>query len=192
MTSFSSITKTLQFAVFFCKLRLLQFFLKNLCGIDKFKQEFKSEMPSGSCSQISSSQKWPFDFPFSAPSQAPTILGLTVNNSTSISVNWQLPPGISQNGPITGFTLYYQKTGASDQANAVTVDGGTVLSKTITGMEKYTEYDIQVSAFTYAGEGPKSSVVTERTSEDGKTCLVNVRMETPTCTMRLLNWYALG
>ena len=192
MKSFSPITKTLQFAVFFCKLRLLQFFLKNLCGIVKFEQEFKNEMPSGSCSQISSSQKWPFDFPFSAPSRAPTNLGLTVNNSTSISVNWQLPPGISQDGPITGFTLYYQKTGASDQANTVTVDGGTVLSKTITGMEKYTEYDIQVSAFTYAGEGPKSSVVTKRTSEDGKTCLVNVIMETPTCTMRLLNWYALG
>ena len=51
------------------------------------------------------------------------------------------------------------------------------------GMEKYTEYDIQVSAFTYAGEGPKSSVVTERTSEDGKTCEVNVGMETRTNTM---------
>ena len=50
-------------------------------------------------------------------------------------------------------------------------------------MEKYTGYDIQVSAFTYAGEGPKSSVVTERTSEDGKTCAVNVGMETRTYTM---------
>ena len=104
-----------------------------------------------------------------------------------MSANWQLPRGISLNGPITGFTLYYQKKGASGQANTVTVHDGTVLSKTITGMEKYTEYDIQVSAFTYAGEGPKSSAVTERTSQDGKTCLVNVRIETPTCTMRLLN-----
>ena len=41
-------------------------------------------------------------------------------------------------------------------------------------MEKNTEYDIEVSAFTYAGEGPKSSVATERTSEDGKTCLVQM------------------
>ena len=79
--------------------------------------------------------------------------------------------------------MYYQKNGASCLANTVTIDNGTVLSKTITGMEKYTEYDIQVSAFTYAGEGPKSSVVTERTSEDGKTCAVNVGMETRTYTM---------
>ena len=112
---------------------------------------------------------------------------MIINNSTSISANWQLPGGISLNGPITGFILYYKKKGASDQANTVTVHDGTVLSKKITGMEKYTEYDIQVSAFTYAGEGPKSSAVTERTSQDGKTCQVNVRIETPTCTMRLLN-----
>ena len=112
---------------------------------------------------------------------------MTANNSTSVLANWQLPPGISQNGVILGFTLYYRINGTSDQANTVTVHDGTVLSKTITGMEKYTKYDIQVSAFTYAGEGPKSSAVTERTSQDGKTGLVNVRMETPTCTMRLLN-----
>ena len=79
--------------------------------------------------------------------------------------------------------MYYQKKGASCPANTVPVDDGTVLSKTITGMEKYIEYDIQVSAFTYAGEGPKSSVVTERTSEDGKTFAVNVGMETLTCKM---------
>ena len=108
---------------------------------------------------------------------------MTVNNSTSILANWQLPRGISRNGLIAGFTLYYRKKGAPGQANNVTVDDGTVLSKTITGMDKYTEYDIQVSAFTYAGEGPKSSVVTERTSEDGKTCAVNVGIETRTYTM---------
>ena len=108
---------------------------------------------------------------------------MTVNNSTSISASWQLPRGISRNGLIAGFTLYYRKKGASGQANTVSIDDGSFLSKTITGMKKYTEYDIQVSAFTYAGEGPKSSVVTERTSEDGKTCLVNVGMETRTCTM---------
>ena len=79
--------------------------------------------------------------------------------------------------------MYYQKKGASCLANTVTIDDRTVLSKTITGMEKYTEYDIQVSPFTYAGEGPKTSVVTERTSEDGQTCAVNVGMETRTYTM---------
>ncbi|KAM7435782.1 Protein sidekick-1 [Porites harrisoni] len=101
-----------------------------------------------------------------APSQAPTNLSVTINNSTSVSVNWQLPPGISRNGVILGFTLYYRKSGTSGQANTATVHDGTVLSTTITGLGKFTGYEFQVSAFTCAGDGPRSSVVTERTSAD--------------------------
>ena len=130
---------------------------------------------------------WPFDFSFSAPSQAPTNLSVTINNSTSVSVNWQLPPEISRNGVILGFTLYYRKNGTSGQANTATVHDGTVLSTTITGLGKFTGYEFQVSAFTYVGEGPRSSVVTERTSEDGKTCTVNVRMKTRTRTWTILS-----
>ena len=107
---------------------------------------------------------------------------MTVNNSTSVLANWKLLPGISQNGVILGFTLYYRINGTSGQANTATVQDGTVLSTTITGLAKFTGYEFQVSAFTYAGEGPRSSVVTERTSEDGKTCTVNVIMKTRTCT----------
>ena len=129
------------------------------------------------CSQMPSSKIWPFDFSFSAPSQAPNNLNVTINNSTSVSVSWQLPPGISRNGVILGFKLYYRNKGASGQANTATVPDGTVISTTITGLGKFTEYDFQMSAFTYAGDGPISSVVTERTSEDGKTCTVNVTLE---------------
>ena len=112
---------------------------------------------------------------------------MTVNNSTSVLANWQLPPGISQNGVILGFTLYYRINGTSGHANTVTVHDGTVLSTTITGLGKFTGYEFQVSAFTNAGDGPRSSVVTERTSEDGKTCTVNVRMKTRTCTWTILS-----
>ena len=107
---------------------------------------------------------------------------MTINNSTSVSVDWQLPPGISRNGVILGFTLYYRRKGASGQENTATVHDGTVLSTTITGLGKFTEYEFRVSAFTYVGEGPISSVVKKRTSEDGKACTVNVRMKTRTCT----------
>ena len=36
------------------------------------------------------------------------------------------------------------------------------------GLSIYTEYEFQVLAFTSKGDGPKSSVVVERTKEDGK------------------------
>ena len=41
------------------------------------------------------------------------------------------------------------------------------LIKVVTKLKKNTEYEFQVLAFTSVGDGPKSSVVVERTSEDG-------------------------
>ena len=42
------------------------------------------------------------------------------------------------------------------------------LSRVVTKLKKYTLYDFQVLAFTSVGDGPKSSVIVERTKEDGK------------------------
>ena len=50
----------------------------------------------------------------------------------------------------------------------VTINVGTALSGVINGLDKYTEYEFQVLAFTSHGDGPESSVVVERTMEDGK------------------------
>ena len=50
----------------------------------------------------------------------------------------------------------------------VTINNGTIRVEDVFGLEKYTEYEFQVLAFTSAGDGPKSSVLVERTNEDGK------------------------
>ena len=55
-----------------------------------------------------------------------------------------------------------------ESIHVVTINGGTTLSGVINGLDKYTEYGVQVLAFTSHGDGPKSSVVVERTMEDGK------------------------
>ena len=47
------------------------------------------------------------------------------------------------------------------------INSGGTLTKDITGLDKYTEYDFQVLAFTAAGDGPKSTAVTGLTMEDG-------------------------
>ena len=44
----------------------------------------------------------------------------------------------------------------------------TSLTRVVTGLDKYTEYEFQVLAFSSKGDGPKSLVVVERTKEDGK------------------------
>ena len=52
-----------------------------------------------------------------------------------------------------------------------TVNGGATQTEVVSGLDKYTEYEIQVLAFTSVGDGPKSSVKVERTKEDGKKSL---------------------
>ena len=44
----------------------------------------------------------------------------------------------------------------------------TSLTRVFSLLDKYTEYDFQVLAFSSKGDGPRSSVVVERTKEDGK------------------------
>ena len=48
------------------------------------------------------------------------------------------------------------------------------LTRDVTGLDKYTEYEFEVLAFTSAGDGPKSAVVVERTKEDGKNSLTDI------------------
>ena len=42
------------------------------------------------------------------------------------------------------------------------------LTTVVTGLDKYTEYEFQVLAYTSGGDGPKSCGEVERTLEDGK------------------------
>ena len=44
----------------------------------------------------------------------------------------------------------------------------TSLTRVFSLLDKYTEYEFQVLAFSSKGDGPRSSVVVERTKEDGK------------------------
>ena len=52
----------------------------------------------------------------------------------------------------------------------IEIGSGATLTKDVTGLNKYTEYEFQVSAFTSVGDGPNSSVEVERTMPDGKMC----------------------
>ena len=92
---------------------------------------------------------------------------MTAKNSTSITASWQLPPADSTHGIITGFKLFYKKKDSGGPATMVLINSGATLSRDVTGLDKYTEYEFQVLAFTSVGDGTKSSVKVERTKEDG-------------------------
>jgi len=90
-------------------------------------------------------------------------------SSTSVNASWQLPPVGSRHGTIIGFKLVYQrKNSAPDYPTVLTIQSNSTLSRDITGLRKYSEYEFQVLAFSSAGNGPKSSVQEVETYEDGK------------------------
>ena len=103
----------------------------------------------------------------SVPSQAPSGFTVTAGTSTSITASWQLPPKYARHGIITGFKLFYAKKD-SEGLPAVFTNNVTSLTRVVSGLDEYTEYEFQVLAFSSNGDGPKSSVVVERTKEDGK------------------------
>ena len=101
------------------------------------------------------------------PSQPPTAFQLTVSSSTSITVSWQLPPVFARHGNITGFKLFYKRKGSGGSATTLPISNEATLSRTVSGLDKFTEYEFQVLAFTSDGDGPKSSAKVKRTMEDG-------------------------
>ena len=103
----------------------------------------------------------------SVPSQAPSNFTVAAITSTSIKASWQLPPEYARHGPITGFKLFYAMK-ASQGSKKVLTNNVASRSRVVSGLDKYTDYEFQVLAFSSKGDGPKSSVVVERTKEDGK------------------------
>ena len=95
---------------------------------------------------------------------------MTVSSSASVTASWKLPSDQSRNGIVLGFKLYYKKTGSSGLPNTLTIRNESIGTADVTGLDKYTEYEFQVLAFTSAGDGPKSSAEVARTKEDGKKC----------------------
>ena len=109
-----------------------------------------------------------FNCSIAVPSQPPSILSLIAESSRSIEASWQLPPENARHGTITGFKLFYKKTSSAGSPTVLTINNGATQTEVVSSLDKYTEYEFQVLAFTSVGDGPKSSVKFQRTKEDGK------------------------
>lgn len=86
----------------------------------------------------------------SAPPQKVSCSGLTSQN---IQVNWQPPPAQYTHGQIQGYKISYETSNIiSEYANRET-KVTSALSTVLHGLYPFTNYSIQVQAFTRAGEG---------------------------------------
>uniref|UniRef100_A0A8B9RK40 Down syndrome cell adhesion molecule a n=1 Tax=Astyanax mexicanus TaxID=7994 RepID=A0A8B9RK40_ASTMX len=100
------------------------------------------------------------------PSRPPEKVQATATSPETISLSWLTPAKEALNGVLQGFRLIYW-------ANLPDGELGEIRNMTtlqppleLDGLEKYTNYSIQVLAFTRAGDGVRSEAIYTRTKED--------------------------
>ena len=104
-----------------------------------------------------------------APTGTPTDLTTNVLSANIISVTWDDPLPIEQNGVIIAYTLTYKGVERDTTSRDVILySNGTFYTNYILSeLDEHTNYSISVSASTSVGMGP-SSTLTVITDQDGE------------------------
>lgn len=89
-----------------------------------------------------------------APSAPPSLVNVTAISSKEIYLCWKPPPPESRNGVIRGFYITYKQSNKYYRGRNLTVNDGQAESYIISSLHPYTEYQIEIQAFTRAGVSP--------------------------------------
>lgn len=105
---------------------------------------------------------------FSVPSHPPVNGTSVVHNSTTISISWEAVPEQYRNGIIIGYNVSIVESDGYLDTECMYLNSSGALHLTIDGLEKYTEYNITVSAKTSKGVSDESLVIHVQTAQDGE------------------------
>ena len=105
-----------------------------------------------------------------APNAPVSSITISSVNARSMTVSWDGVPCSGQNGPITGYMLYYTNTTFSDTVN---ITGGNSRRYNLTMLTPYTNYTVTVTAYNDGGTGPVSSEVIQQMKQAGKLELIS-------------------
>lgn len=87
-------------------------------------------------------------------------------SSTSVSVGWDAIPTKFIHGILLGYKVFYRKTSENpSQYKTLETDQ---LGISLTNLEKFTEYCVQLAGFTRIGDGNKSRCFNVTTDQDGE------------------------
>ncbi|NXW47198.1 SDK2 protein, partial [Nyctiprogne leucopyga] len=103
----------------------------------------------------------------SVPSSGPSNVTALATSSSSMLVQWSDIPAADCNGLILGYKVMYKEKDSDARAQFWLAEGNASRSAQLTGLGKYTLYEIRVLAFTRIGDGvPSRPPVLERTLDD--------------------------
>ncbi|XP_069728345.1 protein sidekick-2 [Phaenicophaeus curvirostris] len=103
----------------------------------------------------------------SVPSSGPSNVSAVATTSSSMLVQWSDIPEADCNGLILGYKVIYKQKDSDARAQFWLAEGNASRSAQLSGLGKYTLYEIRVLAFTRMGDGvPSRPPVLERTLDD--------------------------
>ncbi|NXW17532.1 SDK2 protein, partial [Circaetus pectoralis] len=103
----------------------------------------------------------------SVPSSGPSNVSALATSSSSMLVQWSDIPEADCNGLILGYKVVYKEKDLDTRARFWLAEGNASRSAQLTGLGKYTLYEIRVLAFTRIGDGvPSRPPILERTLDD--------------------------
>ena len=103
---------------------------------------------------------------FLVPSLPPASVQIQAVNSQTILVSWKTVPSNSINGILKGYKILYFEVKKPQHIYTKLVLSAQ--QSQLTGLNKFTIYEIAVLAYTEAGDGKKSIPMYKRTLEDSK------------------------
>nr|XP_054764980.1 receptor-type tyrosine-protein phosphatase F-like [Lytechinus pictus] len=123
-----------------------------------------------------------------APRSPPAGIQVTANNPKELEVTWEflLLESANCRSGVTHYMIYYALSGSSS-TNSRIVSNDTS-SYTITGLETYLDYTIQISASNKDAEGGKSSGTTSKTQEEVAPAPIDLSIPRSTTSSFTVTW----
>ncbi|KAI6661336.1 Phosphatidylinositol phosphatase PTPRQ-like [Oopsacas minuta] len=122
------------------------------------------------------------------PSLAPTIEGAYSSVATEIELTWNPPELEYRNGIITQYTISYEGRTRDTNLREITRDATLPRMLTLTNLEEYNQYKIEITANTAVGAGPAAASFV-RTAADAPSAPVTNHTVSPlTSTELFVSW----
>ncbi|XP_034170916.1 cell adhesion molecule Dscam2 isoform X3 [Osmia lignaria lignaria] len=122
------------------------------------------------------------------PSSPPQDIRCTALSSQSLQISWDSPPESSLNGILKGYKVIWENVDALTESPKSEMKITSALTVVIHGLEKYTNYSVQVLASTRAGDGIASSPLYCVTEEDLPEMPAGVKAVVRSATSIIVSW----
>ncbi|XP_043491862.1 Down syndrome cell adhesion molecule-like protein Dscam2 isoform X4 [Polistes fuscatus] len=104
-----------------------------------------------------------------APTESPQNIKVQSAGPGELAVSWQPPPKESCNGDLLGYIVTWSEHSSStsgvNQSKSLTVNGWATTKVQLTGLRKFTKYDVSIRAFNSIASGPSSAPIVGTTQE---------------------------